>query len=309
MSIRFINKTNNEKFVHHTIEDLNIDKEKFDFSNYEKQKRIVPFTYFKKSHWNDYLDNSEEIVDEEVRKIKVIGNIFINQKRYKKVTENYTEKDKINDKNYGVVKIKLTQNYIKKHEKKLNGEEYALFDLKEAKDTKNNLFVKTIGYAEVEDDTYVRMCEYSLIPLIIFLLMIAAMLIFLLFPKDPDKNPPDMAEQSPYNDTVTDPIPDPTENFAITLKDAYTVSKDSPNIELRNYKMNVLQISYDIYKEDGTYLGSTGRIEPGNKADFNIYSVFKKSGTYKISIRATSYNDDGTQNPTSGKILTKIIIT
>ena len=78
--------------------------------------------------------------------------------------------------------------------------------------------------------------------------------------------------------------------------------------ELKNYIKNEKSISYNVFTDSGTYLGSTGLIEPGNKADLNIYSVLGSPGEYRLKIEATSYNDDGSENPIDGNIYTTVIV-
>lgn len=177
------------------------------------------------------------------------------------------------------------------------------FDLYE-----NLFFYHCIGYAYVGGKKFVKLCKFSLIPFLILLLLLLGLLICLLFPvnDDPAQTPP-MADQQPYSDAAP-AEPDPGSNFAVVVKREYHISADNPAIELKNYIKNEKSISYNVFTDSGTYLGSTGLIEPGNKADLNIYSVLGSPGEYRLKIEATSYNDDGSENPIDGNIYTTVIV-
>lgn len=131
-----INKTIKQEFRHYKIENLTcINIEEENCTLYKKQKkRLEPFTYLSKKDFKEYAKYIAE-TDEE-KNLEIVGNIFIKKKKYKEITEDYTEEDKLDDKNYGVVETELTQEYIDKKELDYP---FAKYDIKYAKSTgKNN---------------------------------------------------------------------------------------------------------------------------------------------------------------------------
>lgn len=164
----------------------------------------------------------------------------------------------------------------------------------------------TVGYAWVGKNRFIQVTAFNpLLLLIPFLIcgVIAAM--FSSCPA-PDTIPP-WADQQPYSDAAPTE-PDPGSNFAVVVNREYHVSAEDPAIELKNYIKNEKSISYNVYTESGTYIGSTGLIKPGNKADLNIYSALNTPGEYRLKLNAVSYNEDGSENPIDGNIFTTVIV-
>lgn len=164
----------------------------------------------------------------------------------------------------------------------------------------------TVGYAWVGKNRFLQVT--SLNPLIWIIPFIICGVIAILFSSCP--NPDTVlpwADQQPYSDSVPTE-PNPSSNFAVVVKKEYFVSADNPTIELKNYIKNIKSISYNVYTESGTYIGSTGLIEPGNKADLNIYSVLSSPGEYRLKLNAVSYNEDGSENPIVGNIFTTVTV-
>lgn len=164
----------------------------------------------------------------------------------------------------------------------------------------------TVGYAWVGKNRFIQVTAFN--PLLCLIPLIICGIIAVLFSSCPA---PDTvlpwADQQPYSDSVPTE-PDPSNNFAIVIKKEYFVSADNPTIELKNYIKNIKSISYNVYTESGTYIGSTGLIEPGNKADLNIYSVLSSPGEYRLKLTAVSYNEDGSENPINGNIFTTVTV-
>lgn len=299
MTERINNSTDLEHFNKYKVKDLTIDKTKYEFSTFKK-KRLVPFTFFSKKQFKNYINKQDNNT-----KLSIVGNVFINKKKYKEITKDYTELDKIHDKRYGLVETRLTNNYIEKHNLEYS---FAKFDLFNAKDTRKNLFLNTVGYAEVEKNTYIRLVKHSVIPFIIllFLILILICTIFLSNSKT-DKPVLNFENQMPYQEEIVENQSSSSDEVAIVLKQKYVVSKENPNIQLQNYKENTKYLSYEVIK-DNTIIGKTNLIKPGNVAYFDIYSKFNKKGSYQIVLKIYSYNQDGSVNDVTYDVPVEIII-
>lgn len=283
------NITDKKNFRKYLISDLEIDEEKNEFSKYKKKKRLVPFTFFNKKEWKEYIEYiADNIAD---KKIYVVGNVFINKKRYKEITEEYTKSDKIEDKNYGLVEIKLTQEYIEKHELEY---EYAKFDVKESSTTNKNLCLKTIGYAQVGENQYVRLVKHSFFPLILFLLMILLVIGGLLLGFNNSSG-----NTSDINEVNGNPITSTTqenennelaENHYLYVWKEKNVSKDQKTVPLINHPDNDVYLCYDIYDDQNNFLDTTGAFEPNTQVDYDFYSLFNgQQGTYNITLLVKVY--------------------
>lgn len=259
-----------------------------------RKKELKPFLYLSKKEFKRYVKNNEAV--------KVAGAVKINQKHYEDI-ESADNPEKVLGKKYRRHIIGIFQAEQTVNDDSLDLNQMKKFDLYE-----NLFFYHCIGYAYVGGKKFVKLCKFSLIPFLILLLLLLGLLICLLFPvnDDPAQTPP-MADQQPYSDAAP-AEPDPGSNFAVVVKREYHISADNPAIELKNYIKNEKSISYNVFTDSGTYLGSTGLIEPGNKADLNIYSVLGSPGEYRLKIEATSYNDDGSENPIDGNIYTTVIV-
>ncbi|MFR5682828.1 MAG: hypothetical protein ACLUD1_01870 [Clostridia bacterium] len=299
MTEKINNSTDLEHFKKYKVEDLTVDKTKYEFSTFKK-KRLVPFTFFSKKQFKNYINKQDNNT-----KLSIVGNVFINKKKYKEITKDYTELDKIHDKRYGLVETRLTNNYIDKHNLEYS---FAKFDLFNAKDTRKNLFLNTVGYAEVEKNTYIRLVKHSVIPFIIllFLILILICTIFLSNSKT-DKPVLNFENQMPYHEEIVENQSSSSDEVAIVLKQKYVVSKENPNIQLQNYKENTKYLSYEVIK-DNTIIGKTNLIKPGNVAYFDIYSKFNKKGSYQIVLKIYSYNQDGSVNDVTYDVPVEIII-
>ncbi len=258
-----------------------------------RKKDFKSFLYLSKSEFKKYSKEND---------VTVAGSVKINQKHYEDI-ESADNPEKVLGKKYRRHIIGIFQAEQTVNDDSLDLNQMKKFDLYE-----NLFFYHCIGYAYVGGKKFVKLCKFSLIPFLILLLLLLGLLICLLFPvnDDPAQTPP-MADQQPYSDAAP-AEPDPGSNFAVVVKREYHISADNPAIELKNYIKNEKSISYNVFTDSGTYLGSTGLIEPGNKADLNIYSVLGSPGEYRLKIEATSYNDDGSENPIDGNIYTTVIV-
>lgn len=265
-----------------------------------RKKNLKPFLYLSKKEFKRYSKNNETVV---------AGVVKINQKHYEDINK-ADDPERVLGKKYrkhiiGIFQTELDGAHTVKslNEDLPNPNQFQQFDLYE-----NLFFYHCIGYAYVGGKKFVKLYKFSLFPFLILLLLLLGLLICLLFPvNDNQTQTPTLADQQPYSDSATTE-PDPNKNFAVVLKKEYHISADNPSIELKNYKGNTKNISYNVFTEDGTYLGNTGLIEPGNKADLNIYSVLGSPGEYRLKIEATSYNDDGSENPIDGNMFTTVIV-
>ena len=266
--------------------------ERYKTKEYRK-KDFKSFLYLSKSEFKKYSKEND---------VTVAGSVKINQKHYEDI-ESADNPEKVLGKKYRRHIIGIFQAEQTVNDDSLDLNQMKKFDLYE-----NLFFYHCIGYAYVGGKKFVKLCKFSLIPFLILLLLLLGLLICLLFPvnDDPAQTPP-MADQQPYSDAAP-AEPDPGSNFAVVVKREYHISADNPAIELKNYIKNEKSISYNVFTDSGTYLGSTGLIEPGNKADLNIYSVLGSPGEYRLKIEATSYNNDGSENPIDGNIYTTVIV-
>lgn len=283
-----------------TLTVRSFTNEKYKTKQFRK-KELKPFLYLSKKEFKRYSKNNEAV--------KVAGAVKINQKHYKDINK-AADPERVLGKKYRkhIIGIFLAERDGKHTVKSSNDDlpnqnQFQQFDLYE-----NLFFYHCIGYAYVGSNKFVKLNKFSLIPFLILLLLLLGLLTSMLFPiNDNQTQTPSLADQQPYSDSATTE-PNPNKNFAVVLKREYHISADIPSIELKNYKGNTKNISYNVFTEEGTYLGSTGLIEPGNKADLNIYSVLGSPGEYRLKIEATSYNDDGSENPIDGNIYTTVIV-
>lgn len=282
-----------------TLTVRSFTNEKYKTKQFRK-KELKPFLYLSKKEFKRYSKNNETVV---------AGVVKINQKHYEDINK-ADDPERVLGKKYrkhiiGIFQTELDGAHTVKslNEDLPDPNQFQQFDLYE-----NLFFYHCIGYAYVGGKKFVKLYKFSLFPFLILLLLLLGLLICLLFPvNDNQTQTPTLADQQPYSDSATTE-PDPNKNFAVVLKKEYHISADNPSIELKNYKGNTKNISYNVFTEDGTYLGNTGLIEPGNKADLNIYSVLGSPGEYRLKIEATSYNDDGSENPIDGNMFTTVIV-
>lgn len=322
-----INQTNKERFTHFTV------NQKFLYSDFwnvysnlkenpeiyrKRKKELAPFSYFKPRQFDDYLDNLPE-----EQKVAVFGNVFIRQRRYKEITEKYTEQDKQNDGHYGVVLIPYTEEYLKQHKK---AEKYCRFDLHEAKDTGSHLFLKTIGYAEVGENRYVRLVRHTLWPLLLLLLLIGLIFLGLHFcskdtPADQWIPGKENAETITEEQKGTPAIPP---NYSYPNFQDRTITAKDKEIKLYNPKFNETGVQYylnedgtDVKRnaagepvtsiptsslwlayeltEEGKTIVKTDYIKPGEQKAVDLYSKLS-AGKHKINIHVSGYCfDDETQ--------------
>lgn len=283
-----------------TLTVRSFTNEKYKTKQFRK-KELKPFLYLSKKEFKRYVKNNEAV--------KVAGAVKINQKHYEDINK-ANDPERVLGKKYrkhiiGIFRAERDGTHTVKSSNDdlpdLN--QFQQFDLYE-----NLFFYHCIGYAYVGSNKFVKLYKFSLIPFLILLLLLLGLLTSMLFPvNDNQTQAPTWANQQPYSDSATTE-PDPNKNFAVVIQREYHISADNPSIELKNYKENTKNISYNVFTEEGTYLGSTGLIEPGNKADLNIYSVLGSPGEYRLKIEATSYNDDGSENPIDGNIYTTVIV-
>lgn len=273
--------------------------ERYKTKEYRK-KDFKPFLYLSMSEFKKYSKEND---------VTVAGSVKINQKHYEDI-ESADDPEKVLGEKYrkhiiGIFQAELDGVYTVQSfdDDSLNLSKKQKFDLYEKLS-----FYHCIGYAYVGGKKFVKLCKFSLIPFLILLLLLLGLLICLLFPvnDDPAQTPP-MADQQPYSDAAP-AEPDPGSNFAVVVKREYHISADNPAIELKNYIKNEKSISYNVFTDSGTYIGSTGLIEPGNKADLNVYPVLSSPGEYRLRLNAVSYNEDGSENPIDGNIFTTVVV-
>lgn len=302
MTEKINNSTDLEHFNKYKVEDLTIDKTKYEFSTFKK-KRLVPFTFFSKKQFKNYINKQDNNT-----KLSIVGNIFINKKKYKEITKDYTELDKIHDKRYGLVETRLTNNYIEKHNLEYP---FAKFDLFNAKDTGKNLFLKTIGYAEVEKNTYIRLVKHSVIPFIILLFLILILICTMYFPSIQNNfSNIDIAVGNPINSTTTPSAEQPPNVDLVTFPEITVLDENNKTIFLMNIDSNAGNyfISYELYI-DGQPTGiNTGAIEPSEQVEIDLWSNLN-SGKYELKAIATCWDYKTKQPmPVKNTLITTLVV-
>lgn len=296
-----VNKTDTKHFnVFDLINNFNDDSSR---SIYKKKKRLEPFYFFTKKDWKYHLTD----IAEQQEIVYVVGNVNINQRKYKGISEKYTCKDKMDDKIYGVLNIPYTQKYIDKHNLECK---VAKYDVKSAKETSNNLFYKTVGYVQVDNDKYIRLVKHSIIPLLLLLILLAGLIMGICFSSNEQiqneidevtGNSITQQEESTNNDTNM------AENHYLYVWNKKTVDETHKTVALVNHPDNDVYLCYDIYDENGALLDTTGAFKPNTQIDYDFYTLFKgKEGKYNLSLLVNVY-DLETKEPLCSKTMPVVI--
>ena len=99
----------------------------------------------------------------------------------------------------------------------------------------------------------------------------------------------DLAEEQNSNqDVIESKIP----SIAFSGYDRYTISKDEPNIELKNPKGNFVDMVFEVRDaESGDIIAITPKIEPGKCEYIDMYSYYENKGlgTYTVYISTYTY--------------------
>lgn len=237
--------------------------------------------YFTKKEFEQYQEDHEA---------RVIGNVYIDQKRYKD-----PEKAKDVDKAYenkrkkkiiGKCKLRYSDEYIEKKEKSFE-EHFQEFDLYKPENK------KCVGYAWVGQKQYVRLVKRNPLVIIIPIFLIIALMLGLTMCKNPDT-------EEPWIDTIGDLITDiggsSDNDEEMTYSDIWTwvkpgeVSAENKTIPLRNEASNEVWMCYDIYK-DGELLHSTGAFLPGYQVDCDFYTLLNgEKGTHELTLFIKLYD-------------------
>ena len=124
----------------------------YDTAKYNK-KNLSPFYYFTKKGFKEFSDDSEN-------EPRVIGDVFINRKEKKDIEQ---KGDII-----GIIKVPYSYEYLRNNPD-TSDKEYALFKPKKK-------WRKTIGYAQIENQQYVRLVKYDTRFLFLILLLLLALI-------------------------------------------------------------------------------------------------------------------------------------
>ncbi len=334
----FLNETNKEEFVKLRIRDIKASKEDFDRETYDKKKKkIVPFTYFSPKQFDEYVEAKEKESENEENpvQIKVVGNVRIYKKKYKDIKKDQDfdafVEEKRKKKIYGSVKVKYTNQYIKKHQKKLKGETYKKYDLYEAK--KHSCY----GYAEVGENEFVRLQRRN--PLIILLIGLLSLGLLvgagIIIHNNLTEIQEEIREILEVDDTVDagdgnnsgDDTQIIQETYEIPYVPYVKLTEKEPNLYLINPDGNTVYFAYTLYIDtngNGTIEKSeavdaegnskafykTKLIPPGQMMEADLVSILGK-GEYKVIQKINAYNyapgmeDD--QSPCNGSNLTTTI--
>lgn len=152
-----------------------------------------------------------------------------------------------------------------------------------------NQLVKTIGYAEVEQDKFVRLVKHSFLPLIIFLLFFGVLLCGLLFGFSGDTQKPN------FNEVNGNPIHQSenyennnngqSENHYLYVWGEKTVDEKHKTVALINHPDNDVFLCYDIYDKENNLLDTTNYFRPNTQIDYDFYDLFGgKKGSYELTL-------------------------
>lgn len=175
--------------------------------------------------------------------------------------------------------------------------------VKVEKDDNGFSFVAVVGA------TYVISVAHKLRALLLLLLAffaIALITIPLLFSNKPIEP---VQEQTPIGNYSVggkqekpkeEVIQEPIRTITFSGYGRYTVSKDSPCIELSNLAVNHVDMIYTLTdKNTGEMIARTEKIAPDNYVYVNVVDFYKVAGTYNISINIATF-DSETGEPKNG---------
>ena len=243
----------------------------YDTAKYNK-KDLSPFYYFTKKGFKEFSDDSEN-------EPRVIGDVFINRKEQKDIEQNG---DII-----GIIKVPYSYEYLRNNPD-ASDKEYALFKPKKK-------WRKTIGYAQIENQQYVRLVKYDTRFLFLILLLLLALIP--LFCHSCSNFEP-IVINTGNGITETDNRTEPTPIcYCEPFNEITELTKESPEINLKNVATNdnTFFVSYEIYidgvvmKDESGNIFTTGAIPPNRQVNVNLWNQLEK-GVYQLDVKATDYD-------------------
>lgn len=243
----------------------------YDTAKYNK-KDLSPFYYFTKKGFKDFSNDSEN-------EPRVIGDVFINRKEQKDIEQNG---DII-----GIIKVPYSYEHLRNNPD-ASDKEYALFKPKKK-------WRKTIGYAQIENQQYVRLVKYDTRFLFLILLLLLALIP--LFCHSCSNFEP-IVINTGNGITETDNRTEPTPIcYYEPFNEITELTKESPEINLKNVATNdnTFFVSYEIYidgvvmKDESGNIFTTGAIPPNRQVNVNLWNQLEK-GVYQLDVKATDYD-------------------
>lgn len=243
----------------------------YDTAKYNK-KDLSPFYYFTKKGFKEFSEDSEN-------EPRVIGDVFINRKEQKDIEQNG---DII-----GIIKVPYSYEYLRNNPD-ASDKEYALFKPKKK-------WRKTIGYAQIENQQYVRLVKYDTRFLFLILLLLLALIP--LFCHSCSNFEP-IVINTGNGITETDNRTEPTPIcYYEPFNEITELTKESPEINLKNVATNdnTFFVSYEIYidgvvmKDESGNIFTTGAIPPNRQVNVNLWNQLEK-GVYQLDVKATDYD-------------------
>lgn len=316
-----VNRTNTKEFRSYQIQDITAQQEHGSYKTFRKRRReLVPFPYFSKNQFKNYAATSKHAQDP-----LVAGNIFIGQRHYEIFTDDTIAKEKRKRHIYGVVNIPCKSGYIRRHQ-------YApmkSYDMFEARNTTRSLFQKTLGYAAVGNNQFVRLCTHTFWPLL-FLFFSILILCFGLSPLCGNSMPINSPEKEIGTSAGTMPTGASTipANYSFPKFSDRTITAEQRYMKLYNPIINQTGVQFQVDQngeiikdengkpistlsndslwlafeliEDGETLYKTNFIEPGKEITVDLY-VLLPAGEHKITVITTSYSYQNQEYNTSNQ--------
>ena len=283
-----------KKIKEYSIENLNsneyIDSK---FINKKSKCRYIP-----KDIFEEYQAENN---------VRIIGNISINGKR------NKMPKTSDDSKLERIVKLPLSDEYIKKHPKKQD-DPYYYYKMYKS-DSKN-----TVGYACVGSNRFVRITKSKLVYVLFVLFIIMVLtLVAVLCHHTVEENKPTFSlakqesEMTTQRGEVTTDINAVYNAFPpkmrLTKKKPYIyLYNDIENTGAYNFTYSVYVDGKCVYKTDDPKTKDIELITPGNYVAYDMWSEFDK-GSYEVIVKSVPYTvKNNEKRPSSPELKTKVEI-
>lgn len=213
------------------------DAENFEFCNLNK-RNLIEYHYFSKREFEKYQKQHD---------VRIIGNIKINQKKYRNPFDYPDVEKEINKKNKQHIIGCVAIDYIEKEKsKRTAGVQEKRFDLYEPQEK------HCVGYASVGGNEFVRMTKsYIFILVVIVMLLISVGLMFSYCHKANSIEPWKTIEVGESIIETTNNQNSENQDFIVLNGfSKYTINADNKKFALHNSEKNDVYMVYTIYNED-----------------------------------------------------------
>ena len=237
-----------------------------------RKRNTDRFFYLTKKGFKDYCNDSSQPVT-------VIGDVFLGQRKKQSI--------KLEGDIIGVIKVPYSYEYLRKHYD-AEDNEYPLYKTKRK-------WRRTVGYAQLENNQFVRLVRFDASFLLLILLILLALVPCLL--KSCSNFDPisiitgeTITETGEKQEQAPICYYEPFEEFT-------ELTKKSPCLSLKNVGANdkTYFVSYEIYingeqiKDESGKAFTTGAIPPNKQVNINLWKQLKK-GKYLLEVKATDYD-------------------